>query len=92
MVMDCLHRSVEEMEAWKNHFKLLTNVSEEGRTEMASKGIQIGVGRLHSQGEVERSVVKGIMKMLKIGKTLGTDGMKAEILKGEGEAVLEWIY
>ncbi len=41
------------------------NVSGEGRAEGISVGIQIGVGRPHPLGEVERSEVDGAVRKLK---------------------------
>lgn len=65
-----VQKSVEEMEARKNNFESLINVSREKRAEVISIGVQIGVVQPHPQGEVERSEVEGAVKKLKTGKPL----------------------
>lgn len=64
----------------------------EGRAEVISMGVQIGVGRPHPQGEVERSEVQGAVKRLRIGNALGIDSITKDMLKWGGHAVLKWLF
>lgn len=53
--------------------------------------MSIGVGRLPPHGEADWDETEGRVEKLRIRKYPCIDGISAEILKWEGDGVLEWM-
>lgn len=86
-----VEKSVEEVEVWKINFESLMNVSGKGRAKDTYMGVQIVIGWPHPQEEVERSEMGEAVKKFKTGRACGIDSIAADMLKYEGDAVLEWM-
>ncbi len=76
---------------WKGYFEQLINNEAEREAVVTSMGTEAGRDRVPRQREMARLEVEKATARLKCGKAEGMDGITAEMLKNEGNAVVEWM-
>ncbi len=76
---------------WKGYFEKLMNNEAEGEAVVTSMGTVASRGRVSMQREIDRSEIWKAIAKLKCGKVTGMDGITAEMMKYEGDAVVEWM-
>ncbi len=84
-------KNKEIREVWKSPFEKAMNESTGGRAEVTTMGIKIHEEQPHTQGRLERGDIMEVIRKLKSGKTPGSDGITAEMLKYGGEIAVDWM-
>ncbi|XP_071577594.1 uncharacterized protein [Temnothorax nylanderi] len=75
-----------KMEEWKEYFMELMG----GMENRVVKGE--GGGNRHEEEEIELEEVRNVIRKLKTGKAIGSDGIPNEVWKFGGEDLVRWIW
>ena len=87
-----LLRGSEVRKRWAEYFEELLNVQEDREADIvAVGGVQVPVMGEENEREITIEEVKRALNETKGGKAPGMDGVRVEMLKEGGVAVLEWL-
>ena len=77
----------ESLARWRRHFDNILNVRREVTMDAAHQVFSSGVSCV----EVQRGEVTAALQKLNLGKAAGSDGISAELLRGGGSVVVDWL-
>ena len=87
-----LLRGNEARKRWAEYFEEFLNVQEDRETDIvAVRGVQVPVMGEENEREITREGVKRALNKMKGGKAPGMDGVRVEMIKEGGVAVLQWL-
>ena len=84
-----LKEKEEVLKRWKEYFGELMAPGSGGEAQITCWGMVGGAGRVREMVNVSRKEIRKAVKKLKLGKAPGSDGIRAEMVKYGGEAMID---
>ena len=82
----------EARKRWAGYYENLLNAEVGGEAvTVANVGVQVPAGGDENEREISREEVEKALRETRVGKAPGMDGVKAEMIKEGGTAVIEWL-